>query len=311
MSNCKSCRIMSTKQLFFDDDIIDIENYLFNNDTQKPTPVNLSHDANKLIKEIDIAFTNKNMEAFCGKMVELFENRKLIIPKEFYQIIIETYFVELISNEVKPNLKYNISGLEPIINIIWEFAITNDRWDSYKYFHRWYEHYGYYDKAIKVLNKYIDHLVQTQTNYAIELNNMAYDYYLKKEWETAILLFKKAMDLSSESHQGINYLNFLLNQWLSKIEIIQAQDAELVKLEEEINSFEIKNGNLENCILITHGDYWHKRKPYILKAKIEEKKSNFRKSIFYVEKSIETIKNFSDFFLEKDSKYKVYLESQV
>lgn len=128
---------------------------------------------------------------------------------------------------------------------------------------------------------------------AILINNLGYEYILEQKWKEAEPLFKEAMEIFNNLRNKGEYNNAKTNYITCKIERDQIGDIETMKQElmslaEELNST---------------GNYRYRRKPYIMLAKLEEKKGNIEGAIVFVEKALSIPKDVDTTYPEEDRKH--------
>jgi hypothetical protein len=278
-------------ELVFDDE--NIEDVLYNKDRSGPTPANIFLPLKEKMYEIRDLFEKKSIESFSSKVSELLSGT-LPISQEIY-LEINDLLSELIPAYPKPILKYDIHDFGDIIEKMWKYAQTNNLQERFgTNVYRWYEHYGHYSKARDVLQELIRIAIEKRKRLdeAMYINNLAFEYLLEKEWRKGAPLFKKAAEIFFEEKDRFNYHNARANYLTCEIESNNIEDIEAI--EDEVESIK----EFLNVI----GDY-RTRKPYILLAKIEEKKGNINKAISLVEEAISITQNTNTIYPEEDKRY--------
>lgn len=295
------------KKLYFDDE--NIEELLYSDNPAGPSSADIYLPLKEKMKEIRSLHESGDIALFKSKIMDLFCAQDNLSSDIYLQII--AWLRKLIPDQIKPILQNDIHDIGLIIERIWFYSLKHDLINQAGVMvQRWYEHNGNYTKAKEVLVIMIDLAIKQKerSNEALYKNNYAFNCLVEKNWKAAIPLFKESSEIFYELNNTFQYVNAMLNHWLCRIELFDS--GESIKIEEEINSLEEHiRESLENQ-MNSSGDYWHRRKPFILRAKIEERKGNYEKAIEYIEYAIKSMKDFKTTYLEEDEKYLAELQKK-
>lgn len=246
-------------------------------------------------------FQNKAIPAFSEKVSELLKGPQKLSKNIYFEL--NEYLRELIPNFPKPDLKYDIRNFSEIIENIWIFAGNyglEERFGVIVY--RWYEHNGNYPKAREILQNLID--IAEKNNDILKkgmyTNDFAFEYLLEQNWKEAAKKFKEAEELFRGKDEILFY-NAKANHWTCKIENNDIDNIEAI--EQELKSI-LEKLRLSNSP-------WHVRKPYILLAKLEERKGNIEKAIEHVEKALSLTQTSTTLYPEEDRKYLNKLKTRI
>jgi len=243
--------------------------------------------------EIRNLFKNKSISALSEKVLEILSEPLKVSEKIYLEL--NEYLSELIPDFPKAILKYDTRNCGEIIEKIWRFAENKGLEKKFgTNIFRWYDHYGHYSKAREVLQKLIKIAIKNKDrrSEALHTNNLGFEYMLEEKWEEGASLFKKAADIFSEEKDEFQYWNARANYLICQIEKDNIDDIE--SMEKEI---ELIKKNLTKV-----GDF-RTRKPYILLAKLEQRKGNIEKAISFVEEAISSAKNSQTTYTEEDKEY--------
>lgn len=243
--------------------------------------------------EIRDLFKNKSISAFSEKVSEILTEPLKVQEKIYLEL--NGYLSELIPDFPKAILEYDTHNFGEIIEKIWRFAKNKGLEKKFgTNIFRWYEHYHHYSKAREVLEELIKIAIKNKNrrDEAVHINNLAFEYMLEEKWEEGAPLFEKAADIFLEEKDEFQYWNSKANYLLCQIESNNIDD--IKRMEKEI---ELIKKNLTKI-----GD-WRTRKPYILLAKLEEKKGNIERAISFVEEAISSAQNSQTTFSEEDREY--------
>ena len=104
--------------------------------------------------------------------------------------------------------------------------------------------------------------------------------------------FEKASQIFKKNGNKIQYANSRSNYWTCYLESEGFEKIE--KAETELNTF---------AKILDASTYWHRRKPLILLARIEEKRGNIDAALKLVEKALESSQNNNSRYPELDIEY--------
>ncbi len=307
-------------ELFYDNDIIDIKKYLLFQNKPKPVDVFDSMEEERKIIE-DLRNNKDNFLNICPIVNNVFVNKTNPIINKHISDAVKEKILKILNIHIKDELKRTygrdhntvLELLNPCIAELWDYIKNKKKWHYVKIIHRLYENQNLYDKAIEVLTYKIEN---SGTINALDINNLGYDYYLKEQWAEACVFFIKASELfkkyfieNNSYNDYLSYINTIVNRWLCEVEIANNLN-DLKKITKEMN--ELKKSNYDWVLELSKStEYWHKRKPFILQAKIFEKQGHLNKAIKCVNKALGHTKGLSVFFQEKDLAYKVGLEEKL
>lgn len=273
------------------------ENMLYENQPENTPPIaNFYLSAQVYIDRIIDAFKILDMEKALATASHLGQTD---VPISKTMCLNLSVFIRaLVPEYPNPILNSDISTLTPLLEKIWRIALQYRDQELQTTIgephYRCYEHYGRYKDARRVLSVLIK--IGTKKKHpndlAILINNFAFEYQLEKQWEKAMFYFEKASQIFKENGNKIQHANSRSNYWACYLESIGFEKVE--KIETELKSF-VK--------ILDSSTYWHRRKPLILLARIEEKRGNIDVALKLVEKALESSQNNNTRYPEMDKKY--------
>jgi tetratricopeptide (TPR) repeat protein len=290
----------------FDDE--PLERILYGEPVPGPTPANLFAAGIDFTRKLAAAHENKDIPKIAAAAVEFAKHR---YPLSLGCCFDLTAILEkIVPSYPRPVLEFDLAPFGSLLEQIWELAVQatdeslQDAAGTLLY--RWYEHHGRYDDARRILTILME--IQRDkgdsANEAVYLNNYAYEFLLEERWDEAAPLFEKAAALFMQSWKTIEHANARTNYWTCLIEggrIIHFKRAE-------------KELKWHSKMLGRRGN-WHSRKPFILLAKINERRGDIEKAIKLVETAIQASLRSRTRYTELDVKYlarlKLMRENQI
>jgi len=131
------------------------------------------------------------------------------------------------------------------------------------------------------------------------INNFAFEYLLERKWKEAIPPFERAARILKENGDQTEYANARANYWTCRFECDEVKEVEEVEAELKILSRKLRDS----------AD-WHRRKPLVLLAKIEERRGNLDAAVRLVEQAIEACKGGRTRYPELDQTYLNHLRQR-
>ncbi len=310
----------SIRELYFDDQCLD--EIISGKVTIGPSSTEINLKSKKIMGNIRNAFNDKNIQELLIHITDLIKcedfhqiENKLNsaseefvygIPDEMYSEIVQ-YFKVFIPTYPNPILTYNTKKFGAVFSDMWQNILSRNETFLREQFgsilYRWYEHYKYYNEAREVLNLLINiaKYNNDKIGEAIYINNFAYEYLLEKKWDKAKPLFEKAAKLFWESKNNVfEYYNSRVN-YLRCIVELSGKDS-LNSIEKELFEISIKLNN--------KNDY-KSHKPLYLLSKIEEKRGNIDKAIYYIEQAISISAGSKTKYPDEDREYLEILKRKI
>jgi len=286
------------EELFFDDQPLDC--ILYGKPVGSSTNANLFLPTLRDVRRIDKAVNGGNIPEAIKIASALSRSGVRFSKKVCSELAIIMY--NIIPNYPKPKIEYDLSPLCPLLEEMWRFALKlSDRKLQKEVgisLYRCYEHTQQYREARRVLSRLIRVYREDNNSLqeAIMINNFAFEYLLEGKWEKAEPLFKKAARIFRENHDELDYANAMANYWTCRIE--RGEFGDIKNTRKEIKKL-VK--------ILSDSSEWHRRKPLILRAKIEEYLGNIERAIRFVERAIRLNEGGETTFPELDRKYLEYL----
>jgi tetratricopeptide (TPR) repeat protein len=288
-------------EFFFDDE--PLESILYSHPSQGPTPANLYLTAQDDMKEIFASFEDDNIQTMIQKASELAMSGHKISMGMCYEILV--IMKHIIPDFTNALIKFDLSPLQLLLEMIWKqsLEVKDEKLQkgSGTLLYRWYEHHCKYQEARQVLKKLLEiHREEgNRIQEAILVNNLAFEYWLEGKPADAIPYFEEAAKIFKEEDDSFNCSNSRVNYLMCKSSLCQLEDNE-----------EIENELREHAQTLSSSGRWHERKPWILLAKIEERRGNIEEAINLVKKAIESSKNSNTRYPEQDREYLNHLLSE-
>ncbi len=275
----RTSKRVSVKEFLFDDE--PLESILYGAPDTGPTIANLYWPAMQHVRMIVELCKDDDIPSALEKVAELGEKGyplSLGICLELawvMRVMVPTY-----SN---PVLTHDLSVLDPLLGAMWDIAMRCAdkalRLEVGTVRYRWHEFHHQYEEARHILSVLIDSYRErgSRTDEAIMTNNYGFEYFLERRWRDAAGFFEKAVGLFEECGDKMNRANSRANYWLCRLECGDFE--ELEKNEAELEA-------LHQALKGSCSASWHKRKPYILQARLEEQRGNIGKAIDLVREAI-------------------------
>lgn len=287
---------------YFDDEPLD--RILYGKDLSGPSPANLYLSARRSVEKIISSCRE-------GKMIDAisaaFELGSSETPLSIEMCrVIANVMSEVFPYYPNPVIKYDLSGLRPLFEKIWRIASEKSaiglQGKAGLLLFRWYEHHGKYEEARHILTRLIE-LYRKECDRqeeAIMLNNLGFEYLLEKRWHEAILNFEKATEIFKEERITFQYANARANYWTCRFALNDFGD--ITDTETELKEiYQVLGGARQ----------WYGRKPFILQAKLEERRGNIDKAINLVEQAIDSAKDSNTRYPETDREYLEFLQDAL
>jgi tetratricopeptide (TPR) repeat protein len=200
----------------------------------------------------------------------------------------------------RPKNYKDFSGIGPLVKKMWDVAVrSGDRYlqkNLAPSVYRWYEAFGYFSNSRLDLMRLL-HFAQ-EDNYifseAIWTNNLAFDFLSDGNYMEAIPLFERAAEIFDENSFRGEYANSRANYWMCFFEPKEFDKDKIEEIETELKEI-IKD--------IDHKSIWHRRKPFIIKAKVEEQRGHIRRAIKFAQRAVFVCKYSNTQYPELDRKY--------
>lgn len=287
---------MNAEQLKFVFDDEPLENILYGKTRRGPSLANLYLPGQIFGRKILTAYEQDNIG-------ELLETASWFSPDQHplslrMAVDLAKVFRALVPDVPNPILEHDLKFIGPVIEDIWELATEKDEKPLQAMvstpLYRWYEHYGFFEKAIAVLRGQITdaQLICDQNSEAILTNNLGFEYLLDKRWAKAIPFFEKAATLFQKNNFIFEYLNARTNYLTCWIECPDFKDTESIR--KELNSLIQELGK--------HND-WRVRKPLVALAKLEERQGHYDTAVKLVENAITAGQSSRTKYPELDATY--------
>ena len=281
---------------YFDDE--PLERILYGKDQGGPSTANYFLPTRIQLQNLIIACREKQIPGVIAAASE-FEWTNMPLSAEVCHWIINEFchFFPYLPN---PVMKHDLSSLHPLFEKLWKTAMDLKdeqlQINSGTQLFRWYEHQGKYEEARVVLYVLLEIYRKhgNRPNEGIILNNFAFEYLLEERWQEAIPIFEEAALIFKATNIVFEYANARANYWICRFAINDFGD--LKNTEQELN---------EILYIVSKSGRWHERKPFILKAQIEERRGNISRAMRLVKKAIKSSANSGTRYPESD---KMYLE---
>jgi tetratricopeptide (TPR) repeat protein len=258
----------------------------------------------KRVREIGDLLTSGKPEEAIQKASELCENGYSLSTGACSALAVMVRAI--VPDMVNPLMEWDLSGLERLLRRLWDHAVKYQEEDLLDLIgtsmYRWYEHHRRYEESRHVLEVLI-RICREQKNRvgeAVLINNFAFEFLLEGRFKEAMPLFAKAEAMFREEGQRFEQANARVN-WLECRFGCNALDG-MEQIEEELDAL---------LAILETGGTRKMHKPFILLARIEERRGNLDRAIELVELAIQAGKNSRTRFPETDALYLAQLKSQM
>jgi tetratricopeptide (TPR) repeat protein len=187
----------------------------------------------------------------------------------------------LFPNHPKPVVRGNVGSLGILLEKLWDLALESKN-EVFVYYsgtklYRWYEYQRRFDDARHIVGHLMEQcrMKGLRQDEAVMINNYGFDYLLEERWDEAIPYFETAAGMFEECGDGFNHANARANYWTCFVES-RLSDIDEVHVEELRNLAEI----------LKCSSSWHRRKPLISLARVEERRGNLTEAVKLVEQAI-------------------------
>lgn len=289
-------------EFVFDDE--SLEHILYGDRGEGPTPAGLFGIGNRHVQEMRAALRLGNHDAVvadcaalaaCGCPLSIGTCRELAA-------VLKT----IVPQVPNPVLRVELGPLRPLLEKIWDIAIEKADTDLQKQgsapLYRWYEHQGMYDDARRILNRLIE--INTEqgelSGEAVSRNNLGFEYLLEGRFQEAMEHFEKAARLFEQVGSLAQCANSRANHWICLFE--RGETGNLDQAETELEKL---------AESLTHFHFWQARKPYVLLARISEKRGRLRKAVELVKRAIQSAAGSGTRYPETDAEYLKSLEAKL
>jgi tetratricopeptide (TPR) repeat protein len=292
-------------EIFFDDE--PLERILYGQELQGPSRANLFYPATEYAK-----YARKILQARReGKVEDLLENASRLAGPEHPLSLgmcleLAGMMKAIVPDYPNPVLPHDLSSLGPLLKKIWDCALKAEDWELQERIgsplYRWCEHYRRYDGARQILAALIERYRKKgeRVDEAVMANNLAFQYMHEARWREAMALFEEAAGVFKKINYAFDHANSRANYWTCGVEILEVKDLDLA--EKEMKDF---------TEILAKSNDWRSRKPYIVLAKIEERRGDVAAAIQLVKKAIEKCKDPKTRYSELDAKYLEYLKERL
>ena len=269
-------------QLVFDDE--PLERILYGDDLPGATPADVFMPVKKMMYEIRSSFAEEDFANLLRQLSGLLD-ADLRISVSIYKEILDQ-LRSFVPQNPNPELKYELSGVSPILEKIWDFARQGDDYSfrdtAGNALYRCYEHCHLYGKARVILQEMVQTEIQRHqaSGEAVYTNNLAFEYLFEQKWKEAAPLFENAAQIFFNLEDIFNWANSRANYWTCAVEFAELEELETA--EEELHDIAEILRKIEN---------WRERKPHMVLARIHERKGNIEQAIFFVQKAISCAKD--------------------
>lgn len=266
-------------ELCFDDEPLD--RILYGKKLKGPSRANLFWPALEYSQRIRSAFKEENIEEVLEMASELSSKAHKFSTGMCFDLAM--IMKSIIPQYPNPVIETDLRKLCLLLEQMWNHALkTKDIalqrivGDS---LYRLYEHHHQYEDARRVLTRLTEIYREAQHRHdeAAMINNFAYGYLLERRWKEAVPLFEKAARIFEENGDIMDSANSRANYWTCRFECDDFK--EMNEMEAELK---------ELVKILRRSAIWHKRKPFILLARIEESKGYLAAAILFVKQAIET-----------------------
>jgi tetratricopeptide (TPR) repeat protein len=279
----------------FDD--VPLEQILYGDrDESRPTKANLFFPALSQFHAVEQVYRDGQIQLAVNKAAELAETGYPFSLRMCY--CVAAILSDLIPHYPNPVLHYDLTGLGPLLVKLWDTVMKSDQIALQErigqMFYRWHEHYGQYGEARQILTVMLDisRKTKNRTDEANFLNNYAFEFYLEGRYAEALPIFEQAAKLFDDCRDVVNTANARANVLSCLIEL-----GNFECIEQTENELAIITQVLEKST------FWHQRKPFILRARIEECRGNIDRAIELVQEAIKRTDNKKTWYPVIDRQY--------
>ena len=286
-------------QFFFDDE--PLQSILYGEPTEGPTQANLYLPIRERVEKILIAYKDGYIQEAIQQAALLASSGSDISIGMYCEIT--EIMRSIVPDYTKAIIKYDLTPLQLLLEQIWRQSLEVKDKGLQKSvgtpLYRWYEHHEKYHDARMILRKLIRiyREEKSQTMEAILTNNLAFEYWLEGKKDDAVKWFKTAELIFQKDHDTFNVANSRVNYLMCKFDLNDLDDTE-----------EIESELKELAKMLSSSGLWHERKPWILLAKLEERRGKIEEAINLVKRAIESSKDSNTWYSKQDEVYLKQLE---